>query len=225
MHRKRTSAPGGTLSTPTALISGTRDMTPGRESASLKRDRTPQSASSADAPEDAAASKSSATVPRGSNTHCGSAEDIASASARGDARARLSIWRVARHPRRFFLKTRARAPRAAARRGFEAQPVWRSRTKLEVVVGSPPRVHERHTRARLTRPPAGCDMRPGTRDSVGDVRTRARANRALARITTAPTADETRALMRVVPTARTASSDSSRTCSCSPGAGPARAPT
>ena len=38
-------------------------------------------------------------------------------------------------------------------------------------------------------------MRPGTRDSVGDVRTRARANRALARITTAPTADEMRALM------------------------------
>ena len=38
-------------------------------------------------------------------------------------------------------------------------------------------------------------MRPGTRDSVGDVRTRARATRALARITTAPTADEMRALM------------------------------
>lgn len=39
-------------------------------------------------------------------------------------------------------------------------------------------------------------MRSGTRDPVGDARARARANRALARITTAPTADEMRALMR-----------------------------
>lgn len=38
-------------------------------------------------------------------------------------------------------------------------------------------------------------MRPGTRDPVGDARARARANRALARITTAPTADEMRALV------------------------------
>ena len=43
-----------------------------------------------------------------------------------------------------------------------------------------PRGARRHTRARLTRPPAGCDMRPGTRDSVGDVRTRARRPRARA---------------------------------------------
>jgi hypothetical protein len=38
-------------------------------------------------------------------------------------------------------------------------------------------------------------MRSGTRDPVGDARARTRANRVLARVTTAPTADEMRALM------------------------------